>query len=294
VRLPIDRLIDALQPALPEPDRVATAELLDIGFSSTVVRVGDTVARIARNDDAAGGHRRQLALLPALAKHLSIIVPSDLRLVPPGEHLPFGALLSAYIPGRPMVRSDAADDARAASVFATVLAEIHSVPWTRLPADSFGSFEPVAELRRLEAETGAELQRRLTATDRRALEARMGSAFSLLPTGPTVFCHGDPWFGNFLVDDDGIPIALLDWEDACTGDSAMDFAAMHHLSRRTADDVVARYLVRMPADPSIDDRIELHRLVRELDGLAYVIRNDQHDEIDETVARLQELLAETR
>jgi aminoglycoside phosphotransferase (APT) family kinase protein len=293
--LDVRRLVDAtIRPELSASDRTAPAELLDVGFSSTVVRIGGTVARIARNDDAAGRHRRQAALLPAVADRLSIAVSSDLRLLPPSRELPFGALLASYIPGRPMERADAVrNPVAAAARIVTVLTEIHDVPWTALPAGSFGSFEPVSELRRLRAETDAELVRRLDVVERRVLDGRWQEAIEVLPTGSTRFCHGDPWFGNFLVDEDGRPVALLDFEDACTGDPAMDLAAVFHLPRPVADDIVVRYVATHPGDAWLPERIELHRVIREVAGLAYVLRNAQRDEVEDTVGRLRDLLRET-
>ncbi|MGH2640583.1 MAG: phosphotransferase family protein [Actinomycetota bacterium] len=284
----------AIRPSLPGSDRAQVAVLLDVGFSSTVVRIGGTVARIARNDDAAGGHRRQAALLPAVAARLSIAVPSDLRLLPPSPELPFGALLASYIPGRPMERADAERNPTAVARIATVLTEIHGVPWRALPPGSLGSFEPVSELRRLRAETDAELVRRLDVVERRVFDRRWQEAIEVLPNGPTMFCHGDPWFGNFLVDEEGRPAALLDFEDACTGDPAMDLAAVFHLPRPVADDIVVRYVATQAVDASLPVRIELHRMIREVAGLSYVLRNAQGDEVDQTVGRLRDLLRETR
>jgi aminoglycoside 2''-phosphotransferase len=287
-------MVATLRRELPSSDRAAVPELLEVGFSSTVLRIGSTVARVARNADAAAGYRRQLALLPVVADHLSIAVPSDLRFVPPATNVPFGALLSAYIPGRPMGHSDAQRNPRMAAEMAVVLTELHIVPWAKLPPDSIGSFEPISELRRLRAETDVELHGRLEPSERRAFDRSWRTAQELLPSGSTTFCHGDPWFGNFLVDERSQLVALLDFEDACTGDPALDLAAVFHLPGTVAEEVVLRYLAILGVEDSIRERIALHRVIREVAGLAYVLRNDQREEIDDTVGRLRRLLVDAR
>jgi aminoglycoside 2''-phosphotransferase len=294
VDVDVPYLAASLRHGLSSSDRAAVPELLEVGFSSTVLRIGSTVARVARNADAAAGYQRQLTLLPVVADHLSIAVPSELRLVPPAANLPFGALLSDYISGRPMVLSDAKRNPGAAAELAIVLTELHDVPWAELPPDSIGSFEPIAELRRLRAETEAELHARLEPSERRAFDRRWRAARELLPSGPTTFCHGDPWFGNFLVDERSRLVALLDFEDACIGDPALDLAAVFHLPGTVAEDVVVRYLAILGVEDSIRERIALHRVIREVAGLAYVLRNDQREEIDVTVGRLRRLLDDVR
>jgi thiamine kinase-like enzyme len=113
----------------------------------------------------------------------------------------------------------------------------------------------------------------------------------VLPGRARVFCHVDPWFGNFLLGDDGHLVALLDFENAACADPAVDLAAQVYLAPAARDRLLAAYLELMGPLADLNERIRGWRLLRELDGLAYCLRND-HDELEDTVKMLRAALSE--
>jgi aminoglycoside 2''-phosphotransferase len=90
------------------------------GWGSVTVLVdGERIYRFARNPDVAAAHRREVALLPLLARALSVRVPDPDFFGEWGDDTCVGYHL---IEGRPFT---AADDWRS---LAGVLRELHAVP----------------------------------------------------------------------------------------------------------------------------------------------------------------------
>jgi aminoglycoside phosphotransferase (APT) family kinase protein len=86
-----------------------------------------------------------------------------------------------------------------------------------------------------------------------------------------VLRHGDPWYGNWLVDDHGRLTALIDWEDAAIGDPAIDFCDQLYLGHAFTQKVIEAY--RESGGQVTDD--DQHRMcrwseVREFQGIDLV------------------------
>jgi aminoglycoside phosphotransferase (APT) family kinase protein len=112
-------------------------------------------------------------------------------------------------------------------------------------------------------ETEACLLDYLSSTKRACLSDRVRKSEGILAGRETVLCHGDAWYGNALVDE-GHLLALLDFEDACVADPALDLAATMHLSPPGAELVLDSYLKERPTTPLLPARMESYLLVREL------------------------------
>ena len=104
--------VDAVRSHLSRADGGAEPKVLDVGFSSTVVRFGSSVVRIARTDQAAEGHVREAEIVRVLAGRLPVDVPGPCRLIPRRSGLPYGASVAPWLPGEPMT-ADAARQAPA-------------------------------------------------------------------------------------------------------------------------------------------------------------------------------------
>ncbi len=278
--------LDAIVSALPASDREAPAELLDVGFSSVVVAFGGLVVRVARTGQAKEGHQREARLLPWLDGRLSVDLPLPHSLLAPGPALPFGAIVQPRLPGRVMTAKDGRRDASAAG-FGRALRVLHGLEHAAAPAGSILHLDPVPYLRRVERETEAFLRRRFSSRERTGLATRVHDAEQVLPGHEQVLCHGDAWFGNVLVGDDGDVTALLDFEDACVADPAFDLAATMSLDPPGPDRLVDAYTGEGPRSPSLHARIDSYVLIRELAGLAYVMRNDIEEEIEGQIQKVQ-------
>lgn len=285
-----DLAVSDLRPYLPDDDRGAEVQFLDVGFASLVARFGGSVARIARNDDAARSHAREVGTLTTLDGKLPVAVATPCRRVPPSAGLPHGALVQPYLPGRVMTEHDAVERPELAAEIADLLAALHRLsPWS-FPDGSLWTLEPRPDLDKLEADTSAVLEHRLTAVQHVELRRQLEQAREVLPGRDRVVCHSDAWFGNMLVDDDGRITGLLDFEHAAIADPAWDLAAQTYLDPPSADQVIAAYEERMGALHDRDRRIRAYLLFRELSGLNYAARNDMPEEIDHCMVDVLGLL----
>jgi aminoglycoside phosphotransferase (APT) family kinase protein len=97
---------------------------------------------------------------------------------------------------------------------------------------------------------------------RRELEAE-AQAKPPAPANPLVLLHGDFWPGNVL-SRDGEVVAVIDWEDAATGDPLADLAItrlelLWAMDRAAADRFTELYLALTAVDPAHqphwDDRV---------------------------------------
>ncbi len=283
--------IAAIRPHLDAADRDAPAEVLDQGFGNVAIRLGGTVARIAANPEVARSHLRELQTLPVLRGRLPVAVPAPCRPVPAADALPFGALLHPLLPGRVMEEGDAARHPSLAVEIAGCLVALHSIASTDFGEGSLVDLEPVAELAKVETQTRELRDRRLSPIQHGTFERLLDRARQILPGRDRVVSHGDPWYGNMLLDDEGHLCALVDFEGACLADPAFDLAAQTYLDPPWADVAIESYVDRTHHLEDIHERVRAYLLIRELGGLAYAVRNDMHDEIEHSFADLIGMLA---
>ncbi|MDP9302593.1 MAG: aminoglycoside phosphotransferase family protein [Actinomycetota bacterium] len=278
--VPLSRkALAAIVAALPLSDRDVSFELLDIGFSSVVVAFGSSVVRVARTGQAKEGHEREARLLPWLKGRLSVALPVPITLLAPGADLPFGAIVQPRLPGRVMTAEDGGRSVTTAD-FGRVLALLHGQDYDEAPAGSIQHLDPARYVRRIERETNPLLRGRLSSREWTKLTTRLDDAQELSGEQDRALCHGDAWFGNVLVGDDDHVTALLDFEDACLADRALDLAATMSLDPPGPDRLLDAYFGDKPPSSSLSARIDVYVLLRELAGLAYVLRNEMEEELE--------------
>jgi aminoglycoside phosphotransferase (APT) family kinase protein len=283
VQPPIDdATVHALRPHVSRRDRDAAPALLDVGFSNIVIRFGGSVVRVARNDDAAAGHRRETLVLNSVSGRLPVAVPWPVRLVPPSAAVPYGASVHPFLPGDVMTARASTTLARGIAAF---LASLHAITPSTFLRGTLPHMQPVDELRRIEGELGCWLRLRIDERYRARLSTSLARSERILDGSRLVVCHGDAWFGNMLVVGNDLA-SVLDWEDACVGDPALDLAAQLDLEGSASDDVIATYAERRDPGPRLRERLAGHELLRHLAGLAYVVRNDIEEEFDDGLAKV--------
>ena len=182
------------------------------GTRSTAVLRQHGEADLQGNPDVAADEYRLLQILHAEG----VAAPAPLHLDTSGQILPQPFLAIEYLDGEiDFAPADREDTVRQ---LASHRARIHRID----PATHDLSFLPRASevwdrrLAQRPAEPGASLDE---GRIRDALEA----SWPLPQRNPSVLLHGDYWPGNALWRD-GVLVAVIDWEDAQTGDPLADLA----------------------------------------------------------------------
>jgi aminoglycoside phosphotransferase (APT) family kinase protein len=165
---------------------------------------------LRRNPRAVPHEYRLLQIL----KTAGVAVPTPYMLDESGDIFPVPYLVMEYIDGSPEYAP--ADAAHFARQTAMQLAAIHRIDSAKLDL----SFLPQSQ--RLSEKVAARPVN-LDAPDEKRIRAALALAGSVSQYNPTVLLHGDFWAGNMLWRE-GQPVAVVDWEDASTGDPLLDFA----------------------------------------------------------------------
>lgn len=226
------RAAELIAAAAPQLARDAVVPLAT-GWDNTVVAVGGEWAfRFPRRAVALAGVRREIVVLPRIARLLPLPVP-----VPefvgsdgvPGDPWPFtGARL---IPGRELAEAGLRDGDRvpAAVAIGGFLRALHSEQVRaaidgRLPVDPFGRGHPAFRL----AHTREVLDGLVEAgtwAGEPAVDALLERAAALgEPVRPPVLVHGDLHTRHVLVDSAGRVSGVIDWGDVCLADPALDLS----------------------------------------------------------------------
>jgi aminoglycoside phosphotransferase (APT) family kinase protein len=179
------------------------------GWASEVFELDrELIVRFPRHDIIVAAMHREMRLLPVLSSHVSFRVPLPL-------HATDDWFVYEKIPGRPLEVGDDVDAARG------MIEELHTFPvdvarsllqrqtWTELFEWQWEQFTERA-LPHLPPDLVEEVTARY-----------------VLPPSPEAFVHNDLGFEHILVDDDGSPVGIIDFEDSTVGDPEVDFVPFH-------------------------------------------------------------------
>jgi aminoglycoside 2''-phosphotransferase len=102
--------------------------------------------------------------------------------------------------------------------------------------------------------------------------------------------HGDLWYGNLLVSDDGSRLAgILDWENVALDDPARDLATLMHSGEAFTQTVMDAYeRAGGVLDPALLDRALWHWEFRELTGIALAVEAGDGPETRDAARKLRE------
>ena len=209
---------------------LGSVRLLGEGWDNSVWLVDERlVFRFPRREVVVPAVERQVALLPRLAPLLPLPIPQPLFIGRPGEdfRLPFfGAPL---LPGREVVDVSPGDEARAraARPLGEFLRALHDPGLLdldgveALPVDPLGRADMAVRVPKTRARLD-ELSELGLWDEPPAAEALLEAALRLPPPSGLAVTHGDLHFRHLLVADDGAPTGVIDWDDLCRGDPAID------------------------------------------------------------------------
>lgn len=200
------------------------------GWDNALWLVDETTAfRFPRRAIAVPGLEREIRVLPGLAGSLPLPIPTPAWVGRPSVAFPWPFFGSPLLAGREPA-SVPLDDRRAAlgAGLGLFLDALH----TRAQLARHGADLPVDPMGR------ADMSMRVPRTRERlrqlasaglwspppAVEAILVAADELGPADGLVLCHGDLNIRHLLVDGDGVPAAVIDWGDVCTGDPSIDLA----------------------------------------------------------------------
>jgi aminoglycoside phosphotransferase (APT) family kinase protein len=185
--------------------------------------------RFPRREVAVRSAALQRELLPRLAQLLPLPIPEPLFAGRPDHGYPWSFLGMALLPGREPaeITLDDVMRARAARPLAGFLRALHAPEV--LEVEGVEAL-PIDPLRR------ADMAFRVERTRTRLEEVRglgvwdappeaerlLAEAEKLPPPSRLSVVHGDLHLRHLLVDDSGLPAGIVDWDDCCRADPAID------------------------------------------------------------------------
>ncbi len=287
----IDHLARLLQNVAPGTGPIGSLTPVADGYSATILRAASGIAVRVPKTGRAG--LRQIRTFPPqrrLARLLPVPVPLPLWALPMGDPFPYGVAGYAWLDGEPLA-ADGGHPAIADQLGA-FLAALH-----RLDTGSFrrtlpGRREVDDERERiveiaagyLHASEPPETMDRLAAWWDAYRDARAAADFA-----PSLV-HGDLWYGNLLVIDDGSRLSgILDWENLALDDPAQDFATLMHSGETFTQDVMDAYeRAGGVLDQPLIDRALWHWEFRELIGITLALEAGDADEARDATRKLRE------
>ena len=284
----MDTAAGALQALFPEL-RVPPLLTVARGFGSAAFETADGVIfRIARWKGSADGHIREWNVLRALRGRLPAPIPyPEWRIEPGNPAFPLGGI------GYRKLRGETLSPGRSvgplADSLASFFAALHGLetggldvePW--LPAGEAFAWQRDQVLPPLRDALSAGEYRRVERWWAELLADERMTRFR------PVLRHGDPWYGNVLVEaESGALAGVLDWEGIELGDPAWDLAAQLYLGERFFMDVRERYARRgRVADADLVYRARKLFEVREFGGVRLAVALGDNAELADAVAKLR-------
>jgi aminoglycoside phosphotransferase (APT) family kinase protein len=189
------------------------------GTDNAIYRLGHSMSvRLPRIGWAADQPLKEHTLLPRLAPHLSLAVPTPLALGEPAEGYPWNWSICSWLDGEPAADDRLGDPETTASDLARFIRQLQAVDATDGPAPE-GRGGPLAERDETCRRSIAALA---DSYGTPKLEAGWDDALAApVWSGPPVWLHGDLDARNLLATD-GRLSGVLDWASTAVGDPAAE------------------------------------------------------------------------
>ena len=222
----VRRLVGEQFPLLVVHDARPFAE----GWDNALWLVNGSIAfRFPRRAIAIPGVEREIRVLPGLAGELPLPIPVPTFIGRPSEAYPWPFFGAPLLPGREPAavplggRRDAVGRSMGAFLRALHAPPVLERHGAALPVDPMGRADMARRVPRTrEALASLEAAGRWTAP---ASVARLlDEAIALGPADGRAVLHGDLHVRHVLVDETGMPSAVIDWGDVCIGDPSIDLS----------------------------------------------------------------------
>jgi aminoglycoside phosphotransferase (APT) family kinase protein len=209
---------------------LGSVQLLGEGWDNSVWLVDQRwVFRFPRREIAVPAVERQILLLPRLAPFLPLPIPQPVFAGRPSEDFRWPFFGTAFLPGREAADASPSDDARAraARPLAEFLRALHAPELLeldgvdQLPVDPMGRADMACRVSRTRDRLD-ELRELGLWHAPPEVEALLESASRLPPPSGLAVAHGDLHIRHLLIGDNGVPTGVIDWDDLCRGDPAID------------------------------------------------------------------------
>ncbi len=224
------RLVADQFPEVP----VASLVLFGQGWDNTVwLAEGRVVFRFPRRVVVVPAVRRQVALLPLIAPLLPAPIPQPLYAGQPGRGYPFPFYGAPLLPGREPAHADPGEAVRAgiAAPLGAFLRALHDLDPEELDAGRILETDPTRR---------ADMPFRVGRTRERLadleqlglwrppawLPSLLDEAVELPASEARCLAHGDLHLRHILVGDPGGLAGVIDWDDICRADPAIDLVLL--------------------------------------------------------------------
>lgn len=212
---------------------VDSLELFGQGWDNTVWLAGGVVFRFPRRGVVVPGVERQVALLPRIAPLLPAPIPRPLYVGQPRGGYPFPFYGAPLLPGREPAQADPDDDVRAgiARPLGAFLRALHDLDPDALDSGGVLVTDPT---RRADMPFRVGFTRKRLADLERmgvwrpppSLAALLDEAVELPASEARCLAHGDLHLRHILVGDPGGLAGVIDWDDICRADPAIDLVLL--------------------------------------------------------------------
>jgi aminoglycoside phosphotransferase (APT) family kinase protein len=211
---------------------LGSTRLLGEGWDNTVWLVDERwVFRFPRRAIAVAAVGREVAVLARLTPLVPLPIPTPIFDGHPADGYPWPFFGAALLPGREVADADLGDAARIrlAQPLGAFLAALHAVEIETVTAGA-------SDLLRLDPMRRGDMAFRVPrAVERLAEVERLGlwspparvrrlldEATELGASEARSLAHGDLHVRHLLVDEDAAPAGIIDWDDVCIADPAID------------------------------------------------------------------------
>jgi aminoglycoside 2''-phosphotransferase len=268
-----------LRRTFPSLRQISPIRLLGEGWGSIAVETSNQlVFRIAKSEIFAKQHRRQVKILPLIANSLPIKIPIPKYYSEPSDSFPLGVMGYKKIDGNVLTHSQVTTDTGAiARNVAELLLAIHTTsPPSNLPVIDYpGAPDQAQPLKNVWIQAVSWLSRNLSGSDFGLVsdqwQAIVRSHTEIVQQ--SVLVHGDPWYGNLLVDESGRLVGLVDFDKLHIGDPAIDFGVQEYAGMKFTKEVIRRYLqIGGYPGESLEQRIGIVMRIKALKDLAFCLQ----------------------
>ena len=253
------------------------------GFKSTVLgSPAGLVFRVARNEKAQTGHRRECNVLSRLESLLPIKVPEVLGYCEASDDFPFGVMMQKKIEGSTLgsVLKRSPQVKPIAGLMGELVLAIQTIRRDDLPELPSSSAPQPTETW---SYAHSYLKANLSPRELRSAQNWWEQYSEDWEQGCPVqrFSHGDLWHEHvlFSATDETRVAGVLDWEYAGFGDPIFDFIPQMSLGREYVTYMLEAYQAKGGEfGPGVLSRIELYLPYRELGGLCYCLETGDERE----------------